>query len=318
MSSTRQQTIAVKAHKVKLRRHMKLEPAARAILENCLEQIRDNHAAIKTGTDPDCVRQMHVGLRRLDSALKIFDHSVSVPEKLQAELDYLSKKLGVARDWQVFSCSTLVAIEATAPKEAQLSRLQQAALLIAAKKQKRIYTVLKNSRSERLMSVLFTWLEKSALIEIDKSLKNKHSNTKLVSFAQKVLFHQHKNLLKRGKNLFKAEAGADPRTNHQCRIAIKNARYTCKFLENLFDQKDINVYINSLSTLQDILGNINDGVVAGRLLQDIDQGIAERQDNHTAAINFSLAYLLSQDQLQKQKLRSTWKKFKDIHLPEPK
>ncbi|MFZ6638918.1 CHAD domain-containing protein [Undibacterium sp. TC4M20W] len=314
MSSPRPQTVAVKAYKLKLRRQMKLEPAARAILENCLEQIRDNYAAIKTGADPDCIRQMHVGLRRLHSALKIFDHSVSVPEKLQAELDYLSKKLGEARDWQVFSCSTLVAIEVIAPTEAQLSRLQQAALFIAEKKQKGIYIALKNSRSERLMSALSAWLEKSALIETDKSLKNKHSTEKLVSFAQEVLFHQHKNLLKRGKKLFKAEAGADPRTSHQFRIAIKNARYPCNFFENLFFPKDINAYINSLSTLQDILGNINDGAVAGKLLQVI----TERQADHIAGSNFALGYLFSQDKLQQQKLRSAWKKFKDIHLPEPK
>ncbi|MFZ6732702.1 CHAD domain-containing protein [Undibacterium sp. Ji42W] len=314
MSSPLQQTVAVKAHKMKLRPHMKLEPAARAILENCLEQIQDNHSAIKAGADPDCVRQMHVGLRRLHSALKVFDHSVRVPDTLQAELDYLSKKLGEARDWQVFSSCTLVTIQTIAPAEAKLSGLQQAALLIANKKQTKIYTALKSRRSECLISALSAWLEQPTLIETAKSLKNKNPTTALISFAQEILFHQQKNLLKRGKKLFKAEADADPRTSHQFRIAIKNARYPCNFFENLFVEKDINAYINSLSNLQDILGSINDGAVAGQLLQVIN----ERQSDHRAGSNFALGYLMSQDQLQQQKLRSAWKKFKNIHLPELK
>ncbi|MES2036865.1 MAG: CHAD domain-containing protein [Pseudomonadota bacterium] len=311
MPSQRKQAVAVKSLKVKLRRNMKLEQAAHEILANCLEQIQGNQSAIKTGADPDCVRQMHIGLRRLRSALKLFNNSFLLPVKLQAELDYVSEKLGAARDWQVFSGSTLVVIEAIAPEEVKLPSLQQAAMIIASKKQKEIYTSMKSRRSARLMSALSAWLKKPQIPETDESFKHKKSTTKLPLFAKKILSHQQKNLIKRGKELFKTKADTNPQANHKFRIAIKKVRYSCEFFENFFRKKGMHAYISSLSALQDILGNINDGAVAVRLLGEI----AQQQDNHISDCSFALGYLLSQSQLNQQELRSLWKQFKDIHLP---
>src|SRR5689334_21036459 len=76
----------VRAQPLKLKKSDTIECAFRRIAENCLAQVQGNEHSVASGHDPSSVHQMRVGLRRLRSALDLFEDALSAPASLQAEL----------------------------------------------------------------------------------------------------------------------------------------------------------------------------------------------------------------------------------------
>jgi triphosphatase len=79
-----------------------------------------------------------------------------------------------------------------------------------------------------------------------------------------VLERLDKRLRKRGAGVPKAP----PDARHEVRIAAKKLRYATEFFAALFPKKRVAPYLAALEELQDILGALNDAVVADRLLAE--------------------------------------------------
>ena len=78
---------------------------------------------------PEPVHQMRVAVRRLRSAIKVFQRAVRCPavDAVDAGLKALATKLAPTRDWDVFVTETAAAVVAAFPAEQRLQRLLAAA-----------------------------------------------------------------------------------------------------------------------------------------------------------------------------------------------
>src|SRR5690606_26320061 len=98
---------AVKSTAIVLERNDSVEQGFQKIIGNCLQQVQANEAGVLDGGYPESVHQTRVGLRRLRSAIRMFDSVIPCPPALREEIAWLSQELGVARDWDVLSESTI-------------------------------------------------------------------------------------------------------------------------------------------------------------------------------------------------------------------
>ena len=89
---------AVGAGPLELASEMTVEQGFRVIMGNCMTHMQGNEQGVMGSNDPESVHQMRIGMRRLRSALRLFDEWVPLPEALQGELDWLAGELGAARD----------------------------------------------------------------------------------------------------------------------------------------------------------------------------------------------------------------------------
>ena len=302
---------ADRLHKVKLHRSMNAGLAVKTIIENCLRQIQDNKRAMQLRDNPEHIRQMHISLRRLMSALGLFKDIAPLPTKLQVDLRSLSTKLGVARNWRVLSCSSLTKIEALAPDELRVSALRQIALDITNKEENLVYDAVSKNGFSRLMSALLHWLEKVQLSGSENSQTKWKWDKKIPRVAKRILLDQQWHLIKIGDHLLKQGKNSNPLERHKFRIAVKRLRYSCMFFQEFFPKKEMNKYLASLSALQENLGISNDAAVADRLLCDLIQDSRDQ----VASGNFVRGYLLSHLVLHQHNLRPLWKYHQDVKFP---
>lgn len=242
LTTTKSQPIALSAK-------TKVVEAFQQIAWECLRQLQGNHDMALHGDESEGVHQMHIGLRRLRVALKLFKHQ---SDELETELGWLSELLGNARDWDVLLRKTLPA--------ANVSSYEIETL--AEKAQKRAYislrTALSSQRYQRLLLSLGAWLE--------SDYQSPHKT--LSSFAHKKLrkvfekLCQHKNL-----------SGLSPEQRHKVRIAVKNMRYSTDFFAALCKNKKLmrkqQDFLGKLSHLQKLMGVMNDIATTEKLLAQL-------------------------------------------------
>ena len=120
------------AKTINLNAKMPVQKASQLIVSECLRHLQGNQETVVHGTDPEGVHQMHIAVRRLRSALKIFkinsafiNSSINSSAFINIELSWLSALLGEVRDWDVFLHETLPAAYRALPAETTHAALQQ-------------------------------------------------------------------------------------------------------------------------------------------------------------------------------------------------
>jgi CHAD domain-containing protein len=73
---------------------------------------------------------------------------------------------------------------------------------------------------------------------------------------------------KRGKRLQELDAAG----RHRLRIAAKKLRYAAEFFAALFPKRRVRPYIQSLASMQEVLGGLNDAATLLRLLPEAAAG----------------------------------------------
>src|SRR4051812_38842360 len=216
---------AVKARALKLSRRMRVEAAFAAIMNNCLEQVQDNDTGVAKFHDVESLHQMRVGLRRMRSALSMFQDLLSLPEPMQADLDWLVAELGPARDWDVLVETTLPLVEGALPSSESLAELKLAALNQTHALHASAADAVASVRYARFMLALQNWVAnrgwRAALVPGDKA----RLKMKVTVFARTILDKDQQRLHKRGRKLPQASAEA----RHRVRIAAKKTRYAAEF-----------------------------------------------------------------------------------------
>ncbi len=304
---TPQLVVAAKTRPVALDASLTVEQGFRLIVSNCLAQVQDNEAGVMQGSDPECIHQMRVGMRRLRCALRLFAPLIALPTALQQELAWLGNELGAARDADVLAGSTLPKLSAACPTALDLPRLCQAASMIAAQRRQQAATVVASVRYSRLMLGLVGWLQASRWHE---SLDNPARETlfeALPKWAAQTLRRRHQTLLKRGKWLVQGTA----EQRHRMRIAAKKARYTAEFFKSLHSAGRVKRYTQRLAALLDALGGLNDAVVADRLLQALSGSHPEL----AGSAAFTRGYLCAAARQDMPGLARLWRQFRSTELP---
>lgn len=300
---------AVHATPVDLTPDMSTEQAFQAIVRNCLSQVQANETGVAHGQTPSSLHQMRVGLRRLRSALKLYEKLIAFPEELQEGLEELSTQLGKARDWDVLVDSTLPWVAQASEHATSASAIRLVARDRARSCHEAASALLNSPRYSQLMLSLGGWLE-GAGWRLSPRTDRQRLDKPLAKFTEQTLLQTQKRLLKRGKRLKKA----NPDTRHRVRIAAKRLRYASEFFQALYPKKPMQAYIQALSKLQDCLGRLNDVATARELLHEL-QGLHGQFANDFVHVETDLGNL-QRDELDR--LRKHWQRLLKRDLPRRK
>lgn len=239
---------AFKAETIHFGQETSSAEAFRAIAGQCLRQYRLNEALLLTARHTEALHQARVALRRLRSAIAIFQPLLdeATVAHLQSELRWLTGVLAQARDIDVL-------LPKTEPGALQ-DHLQQA----GDKAYAEVIAGLGSARARGMLLDLVEWLAVGAWREDAPDLP-------VSDFAEKALSKLRKRVKKRGASL----ATLSDEQRHRLRKAAKRLRYGAEFFASLFPGKKhakrCRKFTASLEVLQDDLGELNDRATAPHL-----------------------------------------------------
>jgi inorganic triphosphatase YgiF len=248
----------VKAGKVRLHRSMSIAQAARAALASAIAHLQANEEGALATDDPEFVHQMRVALRRVRSALRAF-RKASGPQLeagVREDLHWITQATGKARDLDVLATQTLPELLAQYPGRDTAALKRR---LAARRREARagVRAALQSERYSRLMLCFARWLAQTE--------RSPRGDKHLGRFAASILAKRDRRLERDGRGLAKAR----PPRRHEIRIAAKRLRYIADGFASLYRKKRVNAYLETLSALQESLGQANDAAVAQRLLAEL-------------------------------------------------
>jgi len=219
-------------------------------------------AAARDGMEP--VHQMRVALRRLRSAMSLFQRVTPCPELdvTKDALRGLGRVLGPARDWDVFTEETTARLDAFA-EDAAVRRL----LLSARRRRAASYAALRDYLEGPEFRVLGVRLSGLAALRPWQSVPagDDAKEVTLSEFAAHQLARLRRKM--RSEDADIAHLPADEL--HMLRIHAKRLRYAAEFFAPLFPGKAMPRYIRRVSAVQAELGVLNDGAVTAKLVAEL-------------------------------------------------
>lgn len=277
MNMERAQPLPVKSSRVLLAHEMNLGEACARVFQSCLQQVLDNRIGVIGGTNPECVHQMRVGIRRFRVAMRLFAPWIRFPPALGRDLRWLGSELGKARDMDVVAAVTLPALLRECPLEAGLIPLRNRAVDVAEKRRRGAAKVVASARCSALLGALQRWVQTVAA--------RRPLAVSLERPAADILRRVHSRLLSRARHLVTGTS----EERHAVRIAAKRARYAAEFFRSLYSERELERYLAVLAELQDLLGALNDFAVADPILNEISR----RHGRMMTAAGFARGYLFA-------------------------
>lgn len=230
--------------------------AFRTIALGCLEHFQRNENGLLVGGEAEFIHQARVALRRLRSAIKLF--APALPEDFVAAYgrswQTLAGALGDARNWDVFLEETLPPIHAAFPHNQDLHRLRNEARRRVKAARRAIQHLLALKEYPRLM-VEFTAAVHALTDSVDIPLKR---------FAGERIAAHTRSVCKMAERYDEL----DPEQRHIMRLRFKKLRYAMEFMSPLLPSSGMKTYLNTLASLQETLGLINDQVTAEMLINE--------------------------------------------------
>jgi triphosphatase len=231
--------------------------AFRAIAQNCLRQIIANEAALCAGQS-EALHQMRIGLRRLRAAIGAFDEMLAGPEQetIKAELKWITKALGPARDLDVFAAEVLMPLSAAKGGDANFADTHRAFMERRAKAYADATACVRSDRFRGVLLDLAEWIQVGR--RIGDCGPNPARNGPANAYAVQLLARLRKRIRKRDRALQELSPGQ----LHKLRIRAKTLRYTMEFFASLFPGQGAKERrqeaLAALKALQDALGALND------------------------------------------------------------
>jgi inorganic triphosphatase YgiF len=265
-----------KARAVPLDGPLSAGAALRRIAFGCIAQMQANEEGLLIGKDPEYLHQFRVGLRRLRSCLGLAGLALGKPAIAAAaeELRWLQNVLGPARDWDVLTTETLAtlarsvdagaALRTFRVRCARIRRVHDAAACEAVRSTR--YTALVLGLGEQFAYDGLAGFARQAPPGPEEPPAHRGPGLaapggEFAAFARERL---DRRLRKHGPDVPKAT----PEARHRVRIGAKKLRYATEFFAALYPKKRVAPYLEALEDLQDILGALNDVVVAEGLLAE--------------------------------------------------
>jgi triphosphatase len=246
---------AVKAGTVALDADAGVDAAARAVLAVCLLQVVRNASEISTGDfQPEHVHQMRVGLRRMRSALQLFEAWTSTldPEWISGVAD-LFRQLGVQRDRDVLEAGVLASLRAAGAPMTDPRSAAQAAPESACGDPTRI------ARSQAFTDLMLQ-LQCYVLAPAQPSSCDPEALRTLLNGRLERWHRQVRRDARRFATLSEA-------ARHRLRRRVKRLRYVVEFVATLYRDRRVRRYLARLVPLQEKLGAYNDLCVASALFR---------------------------------------------------
>ena len=233
----------------------------------------------REGTDPLHVHQMRVATRRMRAALRLFaDVLPAEASSLNDELKWIAGQLGAARDLDVQvrrlrdTAAELGLSEALVPYGAWLEEQRQRA-------QAELVSATESPRFEQLRQQLHQQQEWSPNPEVDAPLFDD---------APRRLRRTYRQLRKYAKRI---DAQAPATELHKVRIRAKRLRYAAEFFEVAYGTPAQRL-AKLVVSLQDRLGDLQDGVVSG---ERIHQAVQTEAGAWPAETSLALGRVVQRD-----------------------
>jgi CHAD domain-containing protein len=226
--------------------------------ELALRVLGDNAAAFlehapgaQDSRQPEHVHQMRVATRRLRAALRLFsDVLPSHAGSLSAELKWIAGQLGTVRDLDV-----------------QIQRLRENAVELSLTDALIPYAAWLEDQRGRAQAELVEALTSQRYIDLTDRLAgtsawvcDPSTDQPLVEDAPRRIKQAMRRVRKRADAIDKRSSTADL---HAVRIRGKRLRYTVEFYVAVYG-KPAERFVESVVAVQDVLGNLQDGVVSGQ------------------------------------------------------
>jgi len=229
-----------------------------------IDHLRVNEDPILIARDPEAVHQCRVAIRRFRAALWPFRDvmSDSAYGWLKDELRWMQTMLGPARDWEVFARQTIDPLIQRFPEEDGLPAVRRAAEQARDNGYEQAIAAIGDPRWTRLLLQLEIWIANGGWA----GEEHNELREPAVDLAAAALTKRYKQLRKLGGK--KCERPAEEL--HRVRVAAKKLRYLTEFFGTMFDEGAARTYSDTLTGVQDVLGVLNDAVVAKRLMGEID------------------------------------------------
>ena len=262
---------------VDLTRRMSGVQALRCVLGSCADQVLGNASQIASGEHTDeHVHQLRIGLRRLRTALQLFDRAddaaparpaslSAVDPGLAAAAATLFRRLGAARDQVVIEAGFAAALHA-ALQVAGVSG--DAPRATASDAEAAPDAVLREAASQRLLLDLLAATQAAGPAAGQAAGRSTGACEPSASSPAEEpdLRHQLAARLNRWHRRAAADAKRyrklDDAGRHRLRKHVKRLRYALEFSAALFPRRAVRRYLAALRAAQERLGAINDVVMA--------------------------------------------------------
>ncbi len=258
-------------------------------------------AGAGVGATPHPVHQMRVATRRLRSALAVLKRVAAFPDRapLSAALRDTAARLGAARDWDVFLGGTAERIAAAFPGDPRV----RAMLAAARRRRQAAYVELRAYLGSPAFRELEVGLACAAALRPweGESAADPRLQQDTALFAATALDHQLRRVRQAGRGLSDLPVEA----LHELRKACKRLRYTAEFFFPVFPAKPARRFIKQLARLQEELGMLNDGAVAGGLMARL--GRAER----SYAAGLVEGFVAAGAMASRAQIGHAWKRFRN-------
>ena len=252
-----------------LREHKPIEPAKakriridpkhssiqifKHIAWQCIEQLTANENGIYTPNCVEFIHQARVALRRLRTALRLFNTELpdGFSDKWSQAWKDVGEQLGNARNWDVFCAEMLPPIEVDLGAHPDMANLKQFAheQRDAARENTQVWL-----RGRRYSLTLIAFHE--ALLMLPE-----RNSTRISEFAGQALKKRYKRFCRGARVAHTLSVEA----RHEVRIELKKLRYTLDFFESLYSQKQLQPFLQALAETQELLGHMND-LATGEIL----------------------------------------------------
>jgi inorganic triphosphatase YgiF len=253
---------AIKQARVRLQPGMTARQAFQTIASSALRQWAGNAGVLAAVRRPEALHQMRVALRRLRTAMKLFE-TMTADEaygRLTSELKWLAGELDLGRDTDVLIEETFRPAARRLHSQAGMSGLGERLLKARTKAYDRVIEVLAQPRHLNLVLDMAAWIDCGRWADPADPKHGPLGARPIESMASEGLDKLRRQIRKRGKNLQRL----DPERRHKLRIRAKRLRYALEFFSGLYegDKDRLKVMLETLKGLQDGLGVLNDVEVA--------------------------------------------------------
>ena len=253
---------AIKPAKVRLEPGMTTRQAFQAIAASALRQWAGNAGVLASARRPEALHQMRVALRRLRTAMKLFEPVVADDafRRLNEELDWLAGELDLGRDTDVLIEETFRPAARRLHQQTGMSGLGERLLKARTRAYDRVIEVLGQPRHLALVLDMAAWIDCGRWTDPADPHHGPLADRPAEAMAKEGLTKLRRQIRKRGKHL----KGLDPERRHRLRIRAKRLRYALEFFAGLYedDQGRLQAMLKALRGLQEGLGVLNDLEVA--------------------------------------------------------
>ena len=236
--------------------------ALRIVVRHGLAIVVANADGLRDDAKGELVHQARVALRRMRSALRLFDrNNEDLPAPLAKDLHWLAHTLGRARDWDVVFDATLPTIAPDHQGDA-LKRLHARAAHERKRALARAVRAVSSRRYAKLILAIAQW-----------TLTPPEESASLADLAGSLLDDLARGMFENARGF----AQLSPHRRHRVRIRAKRLRYALDLLAVTLPERAASDYIGALSELQDTLGELNDASVALALLSRLTDSRSVRR-----------------------------------------